>query len=243
MHRPSTITMTILVTLTLAGAAHAQQATSLDRCLSALSGDVLRFVEKAGKCVRKCEDAKRSGRLGSDVRCRRPSNHAPTQQCLLGAQEQISGSKAQALKRCTDDEVALFFGGTNTCPGRNESVPGLLQCLAKRGESAVETLARKIYHPRRDPICGDGSINGGEQCDPNASSSACGYPTPICHPFYCVCVPTGCGNGILDYGEDCDYGASPDGCGFGEFCNGACECRGIGSASRAFLGRSSDLFD
>jgi hypothetical protein len=224
------------------GPAHAQQATSLDRCVSAITADVLRFLDKGGKCVRQCEDAKRRGTLGSDTKCRRPSNHAPTQACLSRAVEQIAGSKSLALKRCRDDEVALFYGGTETCPGKNDSTAELLQCLAKRAEKAVETLAKKVYAPRRTPVCGDGSINGGEQCDPNAFPSGCFYPTPVCRPGSCTCAPVGCGNGVLEPGEDCEYSTYPNGCRFNQFCGFDCSCEG-GSASAAFLSDPRDLFE
>lgn len=234
------LTLLAIVALTPL-AAEAQPATSLDRCVSALAGDVLRFVDKAGKCVRRCEDAKRRGVLSRDTKCRLPSNHGPTQSCLLAASEQIEGSKSIALKRCRDDEVALFYGGTDTCAGKNESVAKLLKCLAKRGEKDVEKLARKIYAPQRPPVCGDGAISGGESCDPGAFPDGCFPGFSQCHPRGCYCVESYCGNGLLDPGEDCDYSAYPDGCSFNQFCTFGCTCGG--STSAAFLDRSRDLIE
>lgn len=229
--------------LALPGLARAQQATSLDRCISAVTGDVLRYVDKAGACVRKCEDAKRKGQLAQDTRCRRPSNHPQTQSCILAALELLAGSKSNALKRCTDDEVALFYGGSNTCPGKNQTVPDLLTCLAKKAEKAVDGLTKRIYHPNRPPVCGDGTLSPNETCEPNAYPNGCPSYNAVCHPDYCYCTFYGCGNGILEGGEDCDYSAYPVGCGYNEYCDGGCSCRRYGSASSAFLCESPDLIE
>lgn len=217
------------------GVAHAAPATNLDRCISAITGDVLRFLDRAGKCTQKCEDAKRRGELSSETRCRRPSNHAATQACLLRAVENIAGSKSNALKRCTDREVALFYGDTSTCRNKNDTVAGILSCLAKRGEKAVAQIANRIYRPTRPPVCGDGTVSGSEQCDPNAFGT-CPFNLPVCHPQGCFCTFPGCGNGIIEFGEDCDYATFPDGCSFNEFCSFNCSCVGFGSPSKAFLG-------
>jgi len=223
-------------------AAPAEQGTSLDRCISAIAGDVSRYLDKASKCLRNCEDGRRTGAVPESVRCRRPSNHAPTQACLLRAVEQISGSKSVALRRCDDDEVALFYGGTGTCPGSNDNVAGILQCLARKSEKALQKLSRTIYQPERPPVCGDGAISGSEQCDPNAFPNGCSF-SDFCHPQFCFCISPGCGNGFIEAGEDCDYGAFPNGCSFGDFCDFGCICEGPGSASRAFLSSSSDLLE
>lgn len=68
-------------------AAYAGSTTSLDRCVSAIASDVLRYTEKAGKCLQKCEDSKRRGTLAADVRCSRPSTDTTTQSCFLTALE------------------------------------------------------------------------------------------------------------------------------------------------------------
>lgn len=218
-------------------AAYAGSATSLDRCVAAIASDVLRYTEKAGKCLQKCEDAKRQGTLAADVRCSRPSTDTTTQSCFLTALEGLVGSKSNALKRCADDEVALFYSGSDTCPGENEHLEDLLKCLAKRSEKAVTSVGKKIYHPTREvpSVCGDGIIGPAESCDPNAYPTGCTYPYDVCNPDSCYCTYRGCGNGILEYGEDCDYGAYPTGCSSDQYCNSACECRAYGSASQAFL--------
>jgi len=243
MRRASLATVAFgLFLVLLASPARAEQATSLDRCVSAIAGDVLRFVAKAGKCVQKCEDAKRRGDLAADVRCRRPSNNLPTQSCLLASLELLAGSKSNALKRCADDEVALLYAGSDTCPGKNDNLPDLLDCLAARGEKAVQGLAKKIYHPQKPPVCGDGILSPGESCDPYAVPNGCGFGQ-LCQPQSCYCTFQGCGNGIIEAGEDCDYNAYPSGCSYGAYCDYGCQCRTYSSPSAAFLCESHDLFE
>lgn len=142
-----------------------------------------------------------------------------------------------------DDEVALFYGRSETCPGSSETVAELLDCLAARGERAVAALARKIYRPERRPVCGDGSITGFEQCDPAAFPTGCSF-FDVCHPQGCFCVESDeCGNGLIELGEDCDYATFPSGCPFDKFCNDNCVCQVFGSASAAFLNESRDLLE
>jgi hypothetical protein len=131
---------------------------------------------------------------------------------------------------------------TETCPGKNDGAASLLRCLAKRAERTVEQLARKVYAPVQTPVCGDGAISGGEQCDPNAFPSGCGFPSPVCRPGSCTCGPVGCGNGVPEPGEDCEYATYPNGCRFNEFCSFDCSCEG-GSASAVFLTDPRDLFE
>jgi hypothetical protein len=50
------------------------------------------------------------------------------------------------------------------------------------------------------PVCGNGIVERGEQCDP-PDISGCDL---ACHTFSCAPPPTTCGNGILDAGEACE---------------------------------------
>jgi hypothetical protein len=211
------------------------RTTTLDRCISRIMSDVVHFIEKKAQCIRSCEDQVRKGQLASDTRCQLPSNHAPTQQCLLLAEERITGSRATTRKACRDDEIELFYGNTTTCRGRNETLDELLACFRDQGSSFVDSMLDQIYRPFRIPVCGDGDITPGEQCDPATFPNGCGFGQ-VCHPDFCFCTFSGCGNGIIDFGEDCDFNAFPDGCSFAEFCDSGCGCRPFGSASEAFLG-------
>ncbi len=64
------------------------------------------------------------------------------------------------------------------------------------------------------PVCGDGHVDAGEQCDDgnvnngDGCSSTCQNETP----------PAGCGNGTVDAGEDCDDGNTTNGDGCSAVC-------------------------
>jgi hypothetical protein len=211
------------------------RVTTFDRCLSRIMSDVIHFVAKKGQCIRSCEDDVRRGKLASDTRCQAPSTHPPTQQCLLAADERITGSRGRTRRVCQDDEIALFYGQTTTCQGQNQTLDEILACLRAQSSNFVEFMLEQIYRPVSFPICGDGAITQFEQCDPAAFPNGCGFDE-ICHPDFCFCTFVGCGNGIIDFGEDCDSAAFPNGCSAGEFCDPGCACRPFGSPSAAFLG-------
>jgi len=79
------------------------------------------------------------------------------------------------------------------------------------------------------PQCGDGIIQGNEECDPTC------FRGPAFTCVNCRCVPLTCGNGQRDPFEQCDPTADPPGCGFGVACSATCTCTAGGSASPAFL--------
>jgi cysteine-rich repeat protein len=62
------------------------------------------------------------------------------------------------------------------------------------------------------PICGDGIVGLGEECDDGVNDGGYGE----CHPG-CVLGPY-CGDGIVQEGEDCDDGNQIDGDGCGSAC-------------------------
>jgi len=73
------------------------------------------------------------------------------------------------------------------------------------------------------PYCGDGALNGNEQCDGQAGSCGIGQ---FCNDS-CQCEgfqiqPAVCGNDVKETGEQCD--GSNAGCGIGQFCNDSCQC-------------------
>jgi hypothetical protein len=215
--------------------------STLDRCLSVLAGSVFKLGDKWGRCVRACEDAKRQGELGPATRCSYPSDHAPTQNCLLRAAERLTGASSRARQVCRRSDVELFFGGTATCPGSNRTVDELLACLQDQVGVDLELAGRQIYNPIRQGVCGDGRIGQFEECDPGAFPNGCGF-SDVCHPRFCFCTFAGCGNGLLEPGEDCDANAFPNGCSFDDFCDfSTCSCRSFGSATEAFLDTPESL--
>jgi hypothetical protein len=124
------------------------QRTTLDRCISALANDFIRFVERTIDCSSKCEDRIRKGQLAEDTSCAYPSDDPTTQICLLRAQERITGSRAPARLACTDREIELFYGGTFTCFGQNETIDELTSCLAAQGEFFANDLVRQVHRPK-----------------------------------------------------------------------------------------------
>jgi hypothetical protein len=230
----------VLLTTSFATVASAVPST-LDRCLSTIASSVSKLSDKWGRCASACEDAKRRGELASDVGCFFPSNEVLTQRCFMRAAERLTGARSPARRICKNDEVALFYGGSQTCSGSNGTVDQLLACLQELVGFNVDFLRQQIYRPIRAGICGDGVVSSFEECDPAAFPTGCPFDS-LCHPRFCFCTFAGCGNGILEPGEDCDFNAFPNGCSFDEFCDfSSCECRGQGSAAEAFLEMPQDL--
>jgi cysteine-rich repeat protein len=62
------------------------------------------------------------------------------------------------------------------------------------------------------PLCGDGVVTAGEECDDGTNDGGYGE----CDPG-CVLGPS-CGDGIVQPPEDCDDGNNVD----GDFCGSAC---------------------
>jgi len=72
-------------------------------------------------------------------------------------------------------------------------------------------------------VCGDGTKNGSEQCDPQATPTGCSS-TQSC-TTNCQCVNKAvCGDGTKNGAEQCDPQASPTGCASGQTCNNSCQC-------------------
>lgn len=73
------------------------------------------------------------------------------------------------------------------------------------------------------PFCGDGVINGAEECDGDSAGCA---PGEDCSDT-CACIPivTTCGDGVAEGIEECD-GLDDAACGAGWVCDGACACDG-----------------
>jgi hypothetical protein len=229
----------VLLTTSSATVASALPST-LDRCLSTIASSVSKLSDKWGRCASACEDGKRRGELASSVTCSFPSDEVLTQRCFMRAAERLTGARSPARSICKNDEIALFYGGTQTCTGRNGTIDEVLDCFQQDVGFNLDFLRQEIYHPIRPGICGDGFISPFEECDPAAFPTGCSFNS-ICQPRFCFCTFAGCGNGILEPGEDCDFNAFPNGCSFDAFCDSSCECRGEGSAAEAFLEMPQDL--
>ena len=234
----------VVAALAAASPALAAPATTLDRCIGAIASDVNHFVDKQMTCLRACEDGVRRGTLPATTRCESPSTDPATARCLERADHRLEPGASLTSRRCSDEEVRLYYGPTETCRGENSSAEAILACLARGAAGFVSSEIQQIYHPQPSPVCGDGIVNGYEMCDPGAPGEGiCSFVGATCDPTSCQCNFPYCGNGTIDSGEDCDYAAYPDGCSFDRYCNSSCSCRSFGSASRAFVAPPADLLD
>jgi cysteine-rich repeat protein len=63
-------------------------------------------------------------------------------------------------------------------------------------------IDRLVFCPADEPVCGDGVLDAGEQCDDGNNIDGDGCQAD--------CTLTLCGDGVLDAGEQCDDGANGD---------------------------------
>jgi hypothetical protein len=70
-------------------------------------------------------------------------------------------------------------------------------------------------------VCGDGTVNGTEVCDPPGQQGGCATGTS-CN-FDCSACRTVCGDGLVGNGEQCDPPCG-GGCSGGQLCNDSCQC-------------------
>ena len=100
-------------------------------------------------------------------------------------------------------EARLTVGNVQYC-GRFEEPPS----LAKKNEP--NTVTFKGPTTNCEEVCGNGVIEGSEECDDNNEVEGDGCDTN--------CTVTACGNGIVTAGEECDDGGTTPGDG----CNASC---------------------
>ena len=70
--------------------------------------------------------------------------------------------------------------------------------------------------PPPAPVCGNGIVEAGEQCDDGNTNDhdACGNDCTLCPS-----TPPGCGNGVVEPGEECDDGNTNDSDGCSNTCH------------------------
>lgn len=87
----------------------------------------------------------------------------------------------------------------------------------------VATSLYNGFNPADSSVCGDGTVNGLEQCDPPNPGLGCSATCTVEAGFTCPlsggnCIRDGCGNGAIGPGEQCDDGNTV----FGDGCSGWC---------------------
>lgn len=128
-------------------------------------------------------------------------------------------------------KMALDLGGLHVPEAGNVVVSDAT--AAQYGLETGRVYAVKIFHAERnptgssfqltltgfqntpsecDPVCGDGIVSLGEECDDGANDGGYGECDPGCK------VGPRCGDGILQEGEDCDDGNRFE----GDACGSAC---------------------
>jgi hypothetical protein len=186
----------VLLTTSFATVASALPST-LDRCLSTIASSVSKLGDKWGRCASACEDGKRRGELASSVTCSFPSDEVFTQRCFMRAAERLTGARSPARSICKNDEIALFYGGTQTCTGRNSTIDEVLDCFQQDVGFNLDFLRQEIYHPIRPGICGDGFHLAVRAMRPRGVSDRMPVRQHLPARF-CFCTFAGCGNGILE---------------------------------------------
>jgi len=107
----------------------------------------------------------------------------------------------------------------NTCQceqGVTENVTG--GGTTTGGGTINQTPGGGVTTPQ--PYCGDGIVNGNEQCEINSQCPS-GYHCSACQ---CAQTPAVCGDGIINGNEQCDPRASPAGCYGNSVCSSGCTC-------------------
>jgi cysteine-rich repeat protein len=143
---------------------------------------------------------------------------------LLALAHQLIAAKLNAANGSDDHDIADDITACDTLIGALV-VPPVGSGSLQPGATSALTHVLDVFNNTGEcepdggpePVCGNGIVEDGEQCDDGESNSADGP----CHLDCTLCPDTtpGCGNGVLEAGEECDDGNLTDGDG----CSSACK--------------------
>jgi cysteine-rich repeat protein len=134
-----------------------------------------------------CDDGNAQPGDGCNETCAlEPSCDASMQDC-----EALCGDGVVILEECDDQNTIDGDGCSSAC-----SVEAGFECATSEGGTSQCT-----------PVCGDGVLSAGEQCDDGINDGGYGECGPDCT------LSEYCGDGIINGNEECDLGPDAgDGC-------------------------------
>jgi len=134
-------------------------------------------------------------------------------------QDQIGWMSASYTTPVTD------LSGVQTIPGPACDTP--VPPTSTPTNTSIPPTATSTATATSSPTCGDGVVNGSEECDGTAGSCGLGsFCNDSCQCQLMNIQPISvCGNGTVEGGEQCD--SSNAGCGIGQFCNDSCACQNM----------------
>lgn len=201
----------IALQLKQAGSADVQQTIGTPRSAGAAATKAVDAAKIAKKCSAVPTSVGYTGCPAIISECADDSDTTLTgySKCLDCLVKGLSGRVAQrtAPAKC----------GNGAVDGPDENCENASSCSA--GQVCVDAGKADQCHCFTPP-CGNGKVDSGEVCDPEANSSTCDA-TEVCNSS-CQCGPPVCGDAKIEAQEACDVGATPSGCNSGEICSPTC---------------------
>jgi hypothetical protein len=177
-----------------------------ERCTERLLRASDKLNEQLRKCAHQCQKQRQRGRVEVEA-------------CDFAA---LDGNGADdRLQLCVDKARIRFLRSCVKCDDPPECWGAQnppLDCPAalRLVESSWSSQEPSLFCVDR-PVCGDGFVTEGEECDPGSFPSACsadGFCNDACE---CESFPV-CGDGLITGFELCDQSATPTGCPSDEVC-------------------------
>ena len=191
----------------------------IDDIVTAVCGN---NVLEPGEQCDKYQDAACPGHCGCDCKCNGPTTTTTTTVCKATTTT-IPDTKTTLLVTTTTvpDTKTTLLVTTTTVPETTTTLPPTTTTttIPKCGDNVVNQTSEQCdgldatdcsgqpcLEDCTCPVCGDGVVEGNEQCEPaETAPSACGGK-----PCLANCRCPVCGNGIIEPGEICDPPSTGD---------------------------------